>query len=1174
MSDLIFNKLTKRYNAKSRIQQKINKGELTLDDLTIPNTLIYNDVTKRFIQNKSKNRKKVTTDIENNTIKTANSVEDGVKTLRIRNNAGNLTINPEKFFETVDKQRPSNKKYLIKLGSGKFYTLSTNTINDIIEMIKEGETYQYGNNVGSDVEIIEEFFTTNEIEIHTVDKKKLKTKNNPKGAFFPYLFNKPTEFNIYPFADNTKVKKNSALRPNCMLTEYLERLDIHTTIDDENTVDNCFIIALRNAGVEEKLLNTVKYSFTRQSVPQHKLQEIAVKLDVYIVIHRKEQGGNLRKYGAKSSKRIDLCLEQDHYFLYEKTPFTEYSIRNWYNLEKLNLMKFLKVKPKDRLEQVEKSKYWCLYERSNRIQAEPTKTINSQKLVELLLELKDTHLTSLKEVNSLFQKSQNYKETEITNLEYEYKKKIYRKSASDEGYIMEFGDLREDEYREKKPNESIVGIEFFDIETLNVKKEDAGMLTIPKEITKEWEKKPDMTIHQPFLLVCSNGNRFDIYNDFDCGKKFLQHKTRKFGMTEEQIQEVKEEEGKEKFFPTLVLYAHNAKYDNNFIVKYLNQYSDLTNGSMLIQSQGVFKDGNKMLKFEIRDSYKLISKPLKSFGKMFNLTVSKEYMPYDYYNVNTVKLGYVPISSVNVPECKYDDFMKCANDAECIKGDMIDMVKYATHYCKIDVDVLKKGVTIFRDWIIKSLDIDCYNFYTIPSIAHEYFMREGCYEGCYQVGGVVREFINKSLVGGRTMLCENTKQHRKGKVADYDAVSLYPSAMKRMRGMLLGKPKIILSDIYFRGENAEYDGFFVELKIKAINKALKFPIISVITDKGIREFTNDVTVIGDRSIFCDKETFDMMVEYHKIDYEFVRGYYFDEGVNDTINTVIETVFNNRLKAKKEGNPIQEIWKLIMNSGYGKSITKPHDTSTHYITGEEELDKFVWRHYDWISDAITAIPRDYGDDMYRVKKADAIHEHFNYCHIGIEILSMSKRIMSEVMVTADDHNLDITYTDTDSIHINYDDVGKLEKLFYDKYNRNLTGKGMGQFHIDFDLDDCEGVHSDEFIGLGKKCYIDKLIGYKFNPKFNTYDVETGEHIRLKGVPNACIMRKVNDCYKGNPMKLYEDLYKGKKVTFDLLKGWNKDDGNYKKPAFSHHKSFVISNSTNFTREIQFQQQAVF
>ena len=188
MSDLIFNKLTKRFNAKSRIQQKINKGELTLNDITVPKTLIYNDITKRFIQNKSKNRKKFQEDLKVNSVKVAGGIEEGVKSLRIRNTSGRLLINPQSFFESLEKKRPSNKKYLIKLASGKFYTLSTNTINDIIDKIKEGETTQQEYGEGSDTEIIEEITTSDSVEIHQVDRKKIKTKNNPKGAFFPYLF--------------------------------------------------------------------------------------------------------------------------------------------------------------------------------------------------------------------------------------------------------------------------------------------------------------------------------------------------------------------------------------------------------------------------------------------------------------------------------------------------------------------------------------------------------------------------------------------------------------------------------------------------------------------------------------------------------------------------------------------------------------------------------------------------------------------------------------------------------------------------------------------------------------------------------------------------------------------------------------------------------------------------
>ena len=50
-------------------------------------------------------------------------------------------------------------------------------------------------------------------------------------------------------------------------------------------------------------------------------------------------------------------------------------------------------------------------------------------------------------------------------------------------------------------------------------------------------------------------------------------------------------------------------------------------------------------------------------------------------------------------------------------------------------------------------------------------------------------------------------------------------------------------------------------------------------------------------------------------------------------------------------------------------------------------------------------------------------HFNYVHCGVEILSMSKRIMNKVFSCAYDINIKIYYQDTDSIHINYDDVDK-------------------------------------------------------------------------------------------------------------------------------------------------------
>ena len=76
------------------------------------------------------------------------------------------------------------------------------------------------------------------------------------------------------------------------------------------------------------------------------------------------------------------------------------------------------------------------------------------------------------------------------------------------------------------------------------------------------------------------------------------------------------------------------------------------------------------------------------------------------------------------------------------------------------------------------------------------------------------------------------------------------------------------------------------------------------------------------------------------------------------------------------------------------------------------------------------------------------------HLGCQILSYSKRLMNKVMSLADDNDINIYYTDTDSIHIDESGVEPLAKLYEDKYGQKLIGKRLGQFHCDFE---CHNVH---------------------------------------------------------------------------------------------------------------------
>ena len=75
-------------------------------------------------------------------------------------------------------------------------------------------------------------------------------------------------------------------------------------------------------------------------------------------------------------------------------------------------------------------------------------------------------------------------------------------------------------------------------------------------------------------------------------------------------------------------------------------------------------------------------------------------------------------------------------------------------------------------------------------------LKNGCYDNVYQVAGAIQQFISRCVVGCRVMTNSNKQYHVKKKTADFDACSLYPSAMHYMDGLLEDKPKVILDKSY------------------------------------------------------------------------------------------------------------------------------------------------------------------------------------------------------------------------------------------------------------------------------------------------------------------------------------------------------------------------------------------
>lgn len=650
-----------------------------------------------------------------------------------------------------------------------------------------------------------------------------------------------------------------------------------------------------------------------------------------------------------------------------------------------------------------------------------------------------------------------------------------------------------------------------------------------KNVFFDFETDPNGR-HTPYLCRTYDGSSHREFIGEDCGLKML------FSLTQNTR-----------------LIAHNCTYDFRFIVQYLQTISEIARGNRLIGASGTFQN----YQIEIKDSYHLISMPLRKFSKTFNLPAEKEVMPYKLYNEKNIKKRFVPIKEafVYIDEKEQEQFLQNIKKWKCDDEDKFDIIKYSSQYCKIDCEILCKGYNIFRGWILKAFQLDIDNILTCASMAHQYFVNAGCYEGVNELGGIPQVFIQGCVVGGRVMTAENKKIFVNDIVNDFDAVSLYPSAMSRMDGFLKGSPKVIKNLSYDWLKNQ--DGYFVDIKINSVGIYRKFPLMSLKNEDGIRIFSNDM--VG-KVLRVDKYTLEDYIKYHGITFDVIRGYYFNEGFNKKINDVIRYVFDKRLQEKKSNNPIELVYKLIMNSGYGKSIMKPIETESRFFdvfNGENDFEIFLSRNYNWITSYVK-----FGNKI-KVNLVKTLDDHYNIAQVGVCILSTSKRIMNEVMCLAEDNDIELYYQDTDSMHLKNVDIKKLADVFRTTYSRELIGKGLGQFHSDFDLEGCDNVVATRSIFLGKKCYIDELKGVDADG-----NAKTGFHIRMKGIPESCIHYVVKHSknaegeqrYK-NVFQLYEALYSGAEIAFDLTNGGEKAN-------FKFNKDYTIDTLSMFTRTIKF------
>jgi len=169
----------------------------------------------------------------------------------------------------------------------------------------------------------------------SIDEDKLKSldifikqkeqKNKYKfreGAFFPYYIKDDIKIILKDFQIFTKKT----------LDNKEER---------ERNLENCLLFSLKQYGIEDSKLETIKTMVKQKHIPLSDLKIVCERLDICIVLNHYRDDNNNHKtrkilYGDKNKERVEIGYIENHYFLIKETEYTSYCIKNYEDVKDID----------------------------------------------------------------------------------------------------------------------------------------------------------------------------------------------------------------------------------------------------------------------------------------------------------------------------------------------------------------------------------------------------------------------------------------------------------------------------------------------------------------------------------------------------------------------------------------------------------------------------------------------------------------------------------------------------------------------------------------------------------------------------------------------------------------------------------------------------------------------
>lgn len=575
---------------------------------------------------------------------------------------------------------------------------------------------------------------------------------------------------------------------------------------------------------------------------------------------------------------------------------------------------------------------------------------------------------------------------------------------------------------------------------------------------------------------------------------------------------------------TLIFMAHNGgKFDNLFAryLKDINLLKCIKSGNHFKSISLTYKNERELI---LRDTLPFALASLDKACSTFGVDVCKIKFdiidkPFQWFvdNKNTPEKlsGY---KQTNITE-EYNNFIK-----------RTDISKDHLAYLKYDVISLARLV-VKMEGMFNKLNLSMTRYTGLAGMAY-HVLRTQCFAMKYiktPDHPTISRFIKDSIYGGRviqwkTLFPSNNPEERKhhgDKLISIDMNSLYPSSMY-MAGFPKGKP-FNIKTLDFKEINKK-PHYIIECVIEIPNiKYAYHPYKKVVkNNKGeiisyALLYPTNQTI---RGVYNDVDIREMIQDGYTIK-EVIKGVYWNTSIR-VFSSMVKDLYETRAKYKKEGSAIEYIYKIILNSMYGKFNETIKDTTVY---GDDQ----------YKSKAGTEKMRDYtlpnGQHEYTIKNFHP--QQSKPTHIASYVLAYSRALVNELIRLVKPHN--IYYSDTDSLYIPLNIFNKYKTRFGSKYGSSeLCG---------FKNDYGDGVYITKAIFLDLKRYYLKTFNgtdtnyiFKFNGLSfrNVKGVSSFISGKLEGKDYDLIAQKFYDEYYLKDNKWADSSKKGIEMLISSLK----------------------------------------